>query len=178
MPFPLSIESPTSPFLSLQDPSMQKIWQRALALSHQSPRHRIMWPLQRRPTDTVQRLLNFIQPSAYFRPHRHPQPAATELIYLIQGSLSVFIFNDDGTILHHVVLSPHSPLHALADIDAGLWHTILAHEKDTVILEIKRGPYDPALDKIFAPWAPEETLNPHHYADYQAMLRKTPVTSS
>jgi cupin fold WbuC family metalloprotein len=131
-----------------------------------------MWPLQRHPTDSVQRLLNFIQPPAYFPPHRHPTPHAVELIYLLQGSLSVFIFDDAGHILHHTRLSTASPLTALADIDAGLWHTILAHAPDTVILEIKKGPYDPATDKIFAPWAPEETSPSQSYLTYQDHLRQ------
>jgi cupin fold WbuC family metalloprotein len=167
---PLSLSSPTASYFTLQDHAA--LWHEGLATSRVHPRHRIMWPLQRHHTDTVQRLLNFIQPPAYFRPHRHPTPHATELIGLLQGALSVFIFNDSGTILRHTRLSTASPLTSLIDIDAGLWHTILAHEPDTVILEIKKGPYDAATDKIFASWAPEET--PGAYAAYQAFLREHP----
>ena len=38
---------------------------------------------------------------------------------------------------------------------AGVWHGVLALDPDTVILEIKRGPYDNS-DKVFAEWAPAE----------------------
>jgi cupin fold WbuC family metalloprotein len=166
---PLALPSPKPPYFCLQD--HVALWDEGIATSRVHSRHRIMWPLQRHAGDTVQRLLNFIQPAAYFRPHRHPTAHATELIYLLQGALSVFIFNDNGNILRHTRLSTTSPLTALVDIDAGLWHTILAHDPDTVILEIKKGPYDAATDKIFAPWAPEESPLPESYASFQDHLR-------
>jgi dTDP-4-dehydrorhamnose 3,5-epimerase-like enzyme len=45
----------------------------------------------------------------------------------------------------------------MIDIEPNLWHGFVALEPDTVILEVKRGPYDGAGDKVFAPWAPGET---------------------
>ncbi|MBM3436837.1 MAG: cupin fold metalloprotein, WbuC family, partial [Bacteroidetes bacterium] len=36
------------------------------------------------------------------------------------------------------------------------YHTIICLEPDSVIYELKDGPYDPADDKNFAPWAPKE----------------------
>jgi dTDP-4-dehydrorhamnose 3,5-epimerase-like enzyme len=44
----------------------------------------------------------------------------------------------------------------LIDIEARVWHGFVTREPDTIILEIKRGPYDQQHDKIFAPWAPKE----------------------
>ncbi len=43
----------------------------------------------------------------------------------------------------------------MIDIETRVWHGVLALAADTVILEIKRGPYDDR-DKVFADWAPEE----------------------
>jgi hypothetical protein len=42
------------------------------------------------------------------------------------------------------------------DIRPGVWHTIFALVPDTVVFEVKPGPYSPANDKDFAPWAPRE----------------------
>ena len=53
------------------------------------------------------------------------------------------------------------------DIEARVWHGVLALAPDTVILEIKRGPYDES-DKVFANWAPAE--NADGMAEYQASL--------
>jgi hypothetical protein len=33
---------------------------------------------------------------------------------------------------------------------------MIAHAPDTVIFEIKKGPYNPETDKEFASWSPEE----------------------
>jgi hypothetical protein len=42
------------------------------------------------------------------------------------------------------------------EIPAGSWHALSILEEETVLLEIKPGPYLPLSDKDFAPWAPEE----------------------
>jgi hypothetical protein len=42
------------------------------------------------------------------------------------------------------------------DSRAGLWHTFFALEDNTVLFEVKPGPYDPIGDKDFAHWAPAE----------------------
>ena len=33
---------------------------------------------------------------------------------------------------------------------------MIVHEPDTVIFEVKKGPYNPETDKEFASWSPEE----------------------
>jgi len=40
------------------------------------------------------------------------------------------------------------------DICAGVWHTFISLEADTIVYEVKSGPYAPISDKDFAPWAP------------------------
>ena len=42
------------------------------------------------------------------------------------------------------------------DIERGVWHTLVPLADDTLILEIKRGPYCAETDKTFAAWSPEE----------------------
>ena len=39
------------------------------------------------------------------------------------------------------------------DFEGGTWHSFHALEKDTVLFEVKPGPYNPDADKEFAPWA-------------------------
>lgn len=131
-------------------------WEEAVEASRQSPRRRIMVPIQRSETAPVQRLLNVMQPGSYVQPHRHPRPQASELAYVISGRIRVWIFEDDGTIRETRECSSRIPC-CLVDLEPGIWHTFAALEADTIILEIKGGPYDPDLDKEFAPWAPSET---------------------
>lgn len=121
--------------------------------SRSSPRKRIIMPVQRSQEARVQRLLNFLQPDTYIRPHQHPLPHATESLCLISGHLEVLIFEPDGTLSARHQLSPQSPL---IDIEPGVWHGMIVKEADTVIFEVKQGPYEPMDDKDFAEWAPEE----------------------
>ena len=123
------------------------------AASRQSPRLRIIQPIQRTQESKVQRLLNFLQPGTYIRPHRHPLAHATESICLLSGALEILIFTPQGSILSRHLLSSSSPL---IDLEPGLWHGMIVKEPDTVIFEVKQGPYLPIDDKDFASWVPAE----------------------
>lgn len=128
-----------------------EIFERGFEASRQSPRKRIILPIHRAQGDLVQRMLNFFQPGTYVTPHHHPNPSASETIYVIRGGIGFLILEEDGKIrsTHHLMQG------ALIDIVPGIWHTMVALEPDTVILEAKRGPHD-ATDKHFALWAPAE----------------------
>jgi cupin fold WbuC family metalloprotein len=119
-----------------------------------SPRRRIILPLHRSPEAIVQRMLNFLLPGTYIRPHLHPLPFATETIQVLRGELIFYLFNDQGQITqrHHL----RAEEGGLIDIEPNLWHGFIVPTGETLILEIKRGPYDGQRDKVFAPWAPEE----------------------
>ncbi len=43
-----------------------------------------------------------------------------------------------------------------AEVPAHIWHTVVALEPGSVLLEIKAGPFDPDRPKDLAIWAPEE----------------------
>lgn len=120
----------------------------------ESPRRRIIQPVQRRQDDSVQRLINFLQPGTYVRPHVHPAPGQVELLHVLQGRIGFLVFHENGQIesVHDLSAGPLG----LIDIEAGVWHCLVCLAPDTVITEAKQGPYDPQCDKTFAPWAPEE----------------------
>ena len=131
----------------------EEILQKGLEASRTSPRLRMIQPVQRDQNARVQRLLNFLQPGTYIRPHCHPQPHASESVCLLKGHLEVLIFHSDGLVRERHHLSPATPL---IDLEPGIWHGMIVHEEDTVIFEVKQGPYDPTTDKEFASWAPAE----------------------
>lgn len=137
--------------------------------ARRSPRRRIILPLHRSQDALVQRMLNFLQPGTWIRPHRHPLPHAIETVQVIRGALGFLLFEADGAIRSSHRLSAES-LPSLLDIEPGVWHGMVALEEDTVVLEIKRGPYDAATDKEFAAWAPAEGSGeaPSRLADYRA----------
>ena len=101
-------------------------------------------------------MLNFLQRGSYPRPHYHPAPESIENIVILKGAAGFVVFDEHGAVLAAHRLEAGNSTGCLIDIEQGLWHTLVPLADDTVILEIKRGPYCASTDKKFAPWAPEE----------------------
>ena len=128
----------------------------ALVVAAQNaPRKRKNLNLHPTLADPVQRLLNAFEPGTYVRPHRHNAPGKWEFFAILRGRALVLTFDDAGTVLERHALSPTGPVQAV-EIAAGTWHTLVAFESGTVLLEVKPGPYTPAGPQDFAPWAPAE----------------------
>lgn len=126
-----------------------------IAASRKSSRKRMILPIHRKQDAEVQRMINFLQPGTYIRPHLHPMPHASESIVLLQGSIRFFTFDESGEVhTDHILRSNLIP--DVIDIEPGTWHSFLVLEPDTIIFECKKGPYDAKTDKEFADWAPEE----------------------
>jgi cupin fold WbuC family metalloprotein len=107
--------------------------------------------------ELVQRMLNAVQPSSYGRPHCHSSPPKSETLLLLKGSLGFVSFSEEGIALDSdfILLSTDTGNIGL-DCRAGVWHTFFALEPDTVVFEVKPGPFDAATDKDPASWAPPE----------------------
>jgi cupin fold WbuC family metalloprotein len=111
--------------------------------------------LHREGNDPMQRMLNALEPETYIQPHKHENPDKRELFVPIRGSFTLVVFDDAGVIVSEVILSENSSAR-IAEIEAGVWHTVVCNEPGTIYFEIKDGPYDVNNDKIFASWAPSE----------------------
>lgn len=125
-----------------------------MAQARTSPRRRIILPLHRSQDALVQRMLNCMLTGTYIQPHLHPLPHASETIQVLRGSMDFLIFDSAGNITERHKLS--EGIHGLIDIEPRVWHGFVVTSEECVVLEIKRGPYDPTADKVFAEWAPPE----------------------
>lgn len=119
-----------------------------LAESRASPRRRAHLLLHAGHADPVQRLLIALQPGTYVRPHRHSEQ--WEMLALHRGRADIFAFADDGAVRGRHPLRPGAPV---IQIPMGTWHGAVALAPDTIVMEVKPGPYRP---NEFAAWAPEE----------------------
>ena len=106
-------------------------------------------------SDTLQRMLNAVEPGSYVQPHMHMDPDKREAFVILKGTLLVVEFDEAGGITDHIILN-HAQSCFGAEIAERTWHTIIALESGTVVYELKDGPWDPADDKYFASWAPSE----------------------
>jgi cupin fold WbuC family metalloprotein len=101
------------------------------------------------------RLLNAIEPGSYVHPHRHLDPAKDESMVMVRGRMGVVVFDDNGNVLNHAIISAAGQAVAV-DISHGLFHTIVSLESGTVFFESKAGPYLPLTDEEKGSWAPAE----------------------
>ena len=105
-----------------------------------SPRLRMNYNFHDSLDAKAQRLLNALEPGTELVIHRHPETAETYI--LLRGSLKVIFYNDEKEITDEFVLDPKNGEYGI-NIPKGQWHTIEVLEEDTVIFEVKDGPYRP-----------------------------------
>lgn len=109
-------------------------------------------------SEKVQRFINVLQPGTYVRPHRHHRTAGMngfEFFLVFQGELGIIIMDKNGQILAKERVSAHGSTRGI-ELAEGTYHTLVALVPDTVILELKEGPYDPSTDKEFLDIFPDE----------------------
>ena len=105
----------------------------------------------RGPIDTLHEMLIAMRSGSYIRPHRHHQKI--ESFHLVDGSVDVIIFNDDGGIADVVELSINGNFYYR--LDSPRYHTLLVHSPMLVIHEITNGPFDLKMSD-FASFSPVE----------------------
>ena len=108
----------------------------------ESPRLRMNYNIHESLEEDVHKLLNSLQPGTVMPIHRHLHPAKKETFVLLQGALEVRKYNDDKTIAEKYVMS-HESGNIICEIMPEEWHSFVVLEPDTLILEIKKGPYVP-----------------------------------
>jgi len=140
--------------------------------AEKSSRRRAHFNLHPELSDPVQRLCIAINPGSYIRPHRHVSPDKWELFMVFQGSAAILMFGENGQIIERTVISAKGPTYAV-EIPEKKWHTLVALEEQTILVEIKQGPYSPLSDKDFAPWAPEEGTENSIFFEKQFRIAET-----
>jgi cupin fold WbuC family metalloprotein len=120
------------------------------------------------PQDNQQRFLNILTEGTYVTPHRHLNPPKPEPLLVLEGYVAVFTFEDYGRVRKgYLIGSGEMPTQLPRlidrtttargiDLPPGIWHTVATLTSYAVCYEVKPGPYEPASDREFAPWAPSE----------------------
>jgi len=135
----------------------QQLFDRVAAQAGQLPRLRRNHNLHQE-SDPVQRFLNAMQPGTYVRPHRHRRSrpgAGFECFVVLQGAIGLLLLEENGLVCGRERLEAGGPLQGI-ELAEGILHTLVALEPDSVLLEIKEGPYLPAADKDFLAGFPAE----------------------
>lgn len=125
-----------------------------LRRAHSTLRRRTNHNFHRDAQDNPHRFLNAMLRGTYAAPHRHLRPPKSESFIVLQGEVVVFTFGDRGQITNQYPLGVEG--RRGVEIPAGLWHSVVVLSEEAVCYEVKPGPWQPATDKEFAPWAPRE----------------------
>lgn len=158
-----ALPAPTEPVIVLS----QDHAERALAASRESPRKRMILPFHKSDDARLHRMLNALQPGTYVQPHRHLRAPKSEVFVALRGGADCLIFDDEG----YIVMAPRIEAGGACfgiDIAPGYYHSFIVRAADTLLYEVKEGPYTSNDDKDFAPWAPRE--NTAEVPRYQAAL--------
>lgn len=132
-----------------------------------SPRLRSHFNLHGSLEDLVQRVYIGAQPGTYIRPHAHMQAHKWEYISIIRGAVDFLLFSPQGVLEQRIPLQAGGETTAI-EMAAGTWHTLIVQQPDTILFEVKQGPFDAASNAEFADWAPQE--NTPAVADFMQQL--------
>lgn len=133
----------------------RQLFKQLLDEARNSPRKRAHRNLHQHYEEPVQRVCIGLVSGTYVPPHAHPQAHQWELILSLQGRVGLVIFDASGCITRRHVLSEKGPASGI-QLLPDTWHTLYPIDPESIILEIKQGPYDPAKAARFAAWAPTE----------------------
>lgn len=129
---------------------LDELTDRALASDRKRTNHNFHQSFEENPN----RFLNVMVKGTYVTPHRHTSPPKSESFVVLRGQLLFITFGDTGGL--QTVTRLAADANYGIDIAPGIWHSIIVESETAICFEVKPGPYAPASDKDFAPWAPRE----------------------
>ena len=106
----------------------------------ESPRLRMNYNLHETLDAKVQRLFNAMEPGTVIPIQRHQNTAET--LMLVRGKMKVVLYDDNKNVIEEAILS-HELGNYGVHIPEGAWHCVEILEPDTVMFEVKEGPYAP-----------------------------------
>ena len=128
---------------------MDAVAQKAAA----SPRRRMNYNFHRSTDEKVNRLLNVMHRGSYLHGHRHLNPEKSESIIVVRGKVGVTIYDDAGREVKSRTVGAGCDCVGF-DIEAGVWHGLVVLEDNTVLFEVKEGPFAPITPDNIATWTP------------------------
>lgn len=144
-----------------------------------SPRGRKNFNLHLDYAEPCQRLFNAVGVESYIPPHRHYKDSKEETLVAVKGLFALIIFDEAGEIKRISKFGTEKFLtqgvtYVGVELPPYVWHTVLALVEDSILLEVKSGPFIASAAKEIAPWAPAEDSSDAAY--YFNSLKKLATT--
>ena len=105
--------------------------------------------------DPVQEMVIGLCRDSYIRPHRHI--GKSESYHIIEGELTVILFNESGQVTKRIEMSAtDAHLNLIYRLSKEAWHMVIPQTEYVVFHEITNGPFKQS-DTEYASWAPHES---------------------
>ena len=127
--------------------------------AEQAPRRRYRLCLHYSEAMPTQEMIVSCCRDTFMPPHRHP-PEKSESYHVIEGGMTVYYFNDEGTVIDHIDLAePGQGKPFFVRLSGPMWHMPVPSSRWLVFHETYSGPFDKEHDVIFPGWSPSEHDN-------------------
>ena len=130
-----------------------KMLDETCAEGRRSRRLRMNRNFHRSTDEAVNRLLNAMHRGSYIPVHRHLSPERSESCVVLRGRAGLTIYDGEGRVAARRIAGPDCDCKGF-DLEAGVWHGLTVLEDDTVLFEVKQGPFAPLTPGNVAPWSP------------------------
>ena len=122
--------------------------------ANQDPLKRARFNLHKSPhQDKLHEMVIVLHKDTYVRPHKHYQK--TESFHIIEGSLIVVFFNDNGEIINKVKMSENGSKYPfMYRLSNELWHMVIPLTEFVIFHETTNGPFIKE-ETDFSVWAPD-----------------------
>ena len=109
-----------------------------------SERLRMNYNLHKSLNESVQRLINAVEPGTKLPIHRHRE--ADETCIILRGCIDIIFYDDEAKETQRIHLNHESNVYGV-HIPKGQWHSLESRQSDSALISIKEGPYKPICDK-------------------------------
>lgn len=121
--------------------------------AEENPRRRMNYNFHESLDAPINRLLNALMTDTYLPPHKHSRPDKEEIFFVLRGSVLLLLFDDNGNVTFSKEINPQKGVYGM-EFDSTIWHSLIVIEPNTVVYEVKEGPYIPLRPEDIASWAP------------------------
>ena len=142
--------------------------ERVKAMAAASPNGRARICAHPSDTDSLHEMVLVLHPGHYIRPHAHH--GKSESFHMIEGALSVVLFDDTGAVERVVDLAADGAV--FYRLTTPRFHTVLVDERRPAVFhETTNGPFE--RDKtVYPEWAPEESNAAAGAAYFAGLLKR------
>lgn len=122
--------------------------------------------LHESPEASFHNMVILEQKGRYYRPHKHLTKG--ESFHIIEGSMAVFTFDDQGAVTDACILDNAGNF--IYKVGINMYHAVMPLSDFVVYHEVKPGPFLGDKDSIYPPWAPSGD-EPKEIKEYLSKLR-------